>query len=93
MMIDDAGASARSVRDRLPQQSAKLRITHERMGAQCHEIVAGCGLHSDFRLQEFEHQRHGHGARAVGNDDENAFASKGKRRCRLGNDLPDFIAR
>ena len=69
----------------------ELGLAHQGMRAEGDKVVAGSGPRADFFLQKLEHQRHRHGASAVGNDDEHTLAGEVQAGGGLGNDLADFI--
>ena len=71
----------------------ELSLAHPGMSAEGDKVVARGSPRADFFLQKLEHQRHGHGAGAIGNDGEHTLASEVEADGRLGNDLADFIGR
>ena len=74
-MIEDPGLAAHSVDDRLSHVPGQLGFVHQGMSAEGDKVVAGGRPRADLFLQKLEHQRHGHGAGAVGNDGEHTLAS------------------
>src|ERR1700681_742996 len=62
------------------------------MCAEGDEVVASGRLSADLVLQKLKHQRHGHGASAIGNDGQHTLAREIESAGRLGNDLADLIA-
>ena len=90
-MIENARSVAYSSGYRAPEHTAELRLIHSGMCTQCDQVIVGGGLRGDFLLQKFKHQRHRHGAGAVWNDNENAFAFQRKLRRCFGNEFSDLI--
>ena len=90
-MIEDACLAALSVDHGLAHQTSQCRITHKRVRAKRDQVVACGGPGADLFLQKPEHQRHRHGARAIGNDGEHALAGYMKLNCCLRHDLANFI--
>ena len=62
------------------------------MGTKSYQIIAGRCPFADLLLQQLEHQRHRHGARAIGNDDEHTFAGYSKFGGCLGDELVNVLA-
>ena len=91
-MIEDVALAALPVRYRPPHQLAQLLVVHERVRAERHQVIQGGHARSQLSLEEVIHQRHGHGARAVGDDDEHALAIHGERAQALLRDAADFLA-
>jgi hypothetical protein len=92
-VIDDPGLAAHSVDDRLSHVPGKLSLAHPGMSAKRDKVVASRSPHANFFLQKPEHQGHGHGASAIGNDGEHTFASEVEAGGRLGYDLAGFVPR
>src|SRR5208337_2510521 len=61
------------------------------MSAERHEIIQGGHARSKLRFEEFEHARHGHGACAVRDDDEDTLAIHRQRAQTLLRDVNNFL--
>ncbi len=90
-MVEDAGAATPSVNDRTSHQPGELCLIHERMCAESDEVVARGRLCADLRLQKLEHQRHRHGASAIGDDGQHALAFEFELGGRLRYDLANLV--
>jgi hypothetical protein len=90
-MIENASLAALSVDHGLAHQPRELRVTHQRVRAESHQVVASGRPRTNLLLQKLEHQRHRHRARAIGDDGQHALAVHMKFRACLSNHLANFI--
>ena len=70
-----------------------MLFTHGLMRAESNQIVSGRGAGPDFLLQKLEHQRHRHGARTVGNDDQYPLVLYTEHGRDFGDELLDLVTR
>ena len=90
-MIEDVALAALPICHRPAHQLAEMLVVHDRVRAERHEVIQGGYARSEVSLEQVIHQRHGHGARAIGNDDEHALAIHGERAQPLLHDLAGFL--
>src|SRR5258708_3367004 len=67
-MIKHTSLAALSVDDGLSHHAGECPIVHERMGSQGYKEIASGSVRTNLLLKKLKHQRHWHGARAIGDD-------------------------
>ena len=90
-MIVNDGAGTFTVDDGTAEVASELIVGHEWMRAEGDQVIACGGARGDFLLKEAEHLRHGHGACAVGDDDEDAFGVDGHFASGGRDELAKFV--
>ena len=90
-MIEDVGRAAAAVNDRLADQPRELSVSHGLVSAESDQVIERNGLRTEHRFQKAEHQRHGHGAGAVWNQDQYALAAEWRSLDRFLDDSPNGV--
>ena len=93
VMIENVAAARHAVDDRAADEFAQMRVVHRRVRAQRHEIIEGLHAGAERFLESVKHQRHRHAARAVRNQNEDAFSVERKRGERFGDEFARVVAR
>ena len=92
-MVEDVAGPRAAVDDGPANERAELRIVHRRVRSQRNKIVERRDPPAQLPLEQLEHQRHRHRARAVGNDHEHPAAVYGQRRQPLARNGSDLLWR
>lgn len=87
MMIEDVRLAGFTVEDWVSDKCRQLSIGHVRMRAQRNQIIQRLDARSQEFQKQAEHRRHGHGPRAVRDDDKHALRFNWDR---LGGSLDDL---
>ena len=90
-VIEDASLPGEAILDRVPDERAQLGVAHRRVRAECNEIVERRHARPELALERLEHQRHRHGARAVGNKHQHAAAVDRQPRKPLARDASRIV--
>ncbi len=89
MVVDPAPAYS-PVCNAVTHQSGQLPVVHGRMRAQGDQEIESGHPGSQFTFQNVEHQRHGHGAGAVGDQHQNPPAIHVQSRESFGGHGTNF---